>query len=118
MRKIDLVHFSTPDLLVLLRELSSEIERRLGIPIEQRVRDVEPVQVLREPAAADKAFCLHIARKLQQGEYIKAGERARVAGVAAEFAAWVIKQGLPTEGGTGPWRKQADMYRVGFAGEK
>lgn len=42
----------------------------------------------------------------------------RVAEIAAEFGAWVEKQGLPTSAGTGAWRKAAEKYSIGFAQER
>ncbi len=115
---INLKKLSTPALLELLRDVSREIETRLSTPIEQRVQAVEPVVVVREPGEADKQLCLHIAQRLRRGDYIKAAERQRVAEIAAEFGAWVEKQGLPTSAGTGAWRKAAEKYSIGFAQER
>lgn len=115
---IDLKKLSTPALLELLRDVSREIETRLSTPIEQRVQAVEPVVVVREPREADKQLCLHVGQRLRRGDYIKAAERQRVAEIAAEFGTWVEKQGLPTDGGTGSWRKAAEKHRIGFARER
>jgi len=77
-----------------------------------------PVVVLHEPGENDKNFCLHIAQRLRRGDYIKAGERGRVAEIAEKCGDWVVEQGLPTERGTGAWSKAAAMYRTGFAKER
>lgn len=116
--KIDLTQMSTPNLLKLLRNVSREIEARISQPIEQRIAQEQPVSVIREPSEADKQHCLHIAQLLRHGGYIKADDRRRVAAIAQEFGPWVEKQGLPTDGGTGSWRKAAEKYSVGFARER
>lgn len=115
---IDLTKLSTPALLELLRDVSREIDVRVSTPVERRVHAVEPVIVVREPGEADKQLCLHVAQRLRRGDYIRAADRQRVAEIASEYGAWVQKQGLPTDGGTGSWRKAADRYRIGFAQER
>lgn len=116
--KIDLTQMSTPNLLKLLRNVSREIEARLEQPIEHRIAQEQPVVIVREPCEADKQHCLHVAQMLRSRGYIKAEDRRRVAEIAQEFGDWVIKQGLPTDGGTGSWRKAAEKYSIGFARER
>ena len=116
--KISLNELTTPDLLQLMRDVAAEIEVRVTAPEVRREKTVRPVIVMREPGDDDKEFCLHVAQKLRSGAYIKADERARVAQIAAEFAPWVRAQRLPTERGTGPWRKAAEVFSVGFAKER
>jgi hypothetical protein len=70
------------------------------------------------PGEDDKEFCLHIAQRLRRGDYIKADERRRVAGVAERFPDWVRRQGLPLDAGTGSWRKSSERGRVGQARER
>jgi len=118
MKIVDLAHMSTPDLLAMMRAISAEIEQRLNTPIEQREQAVQPVKIIREPGDDDKMFCLQIAQCLRRGEYIKADERRRVAEIAQEFPAWVKKQWLPLDSGTGSWGKAARMWSSGFAKER
>lgn len=116
--RISLKEFTMPGLLQLMRDVSAEIEARITAPEVQREKAVRRLIIMREPDDDDKAFCLHIAQKLRSGAYIKADERARVAEIAKDFAPWVIAQRLPTSRGTGPWRKAAEFFSVGFAKER
>lgn len=116
--KIDLAQMSTPNLLRLLRNVSREIEVRVGQPLEQRVAQEQPVVIVREPSESDKELCLHIAQRLRSGGYIKAAERQEVARIAKDYGEWVEKQGLPTYSGTWAWRKAAERYSIGFARER
>lgn len=116
--KIDITKLTDTELADLIAAAMQEWgARRAPSVITERHRPAQVV-VLHEPDDADKAFCLHIAQRLHRGDYIKAGERGRVAEIAETCSAWLVKQGLPTERGTGAWNKAAAMYRVGFAEER
>lgn len=75
------------------------------------------VVTIDEPAQRDKDFVLHVKAKAASGELIRAAERRGVASIAENFPEWVIRQGLPTEGGTSAWRDIQHQMKIGQARE-
>lgn len=124
-REISITTMPDAELVRLINIASAELARRMSValpalPLEQPApRQTVPVEMpATVPGADDKDFCLHIAQRLRSGDYIKAEERRRVAGVAEEFPGWVHRQGLPLDAGTGSWRKAAERGRIGQARER
>jgi len=92
---------SNADLTGLIQSAVTELAGRLNA---MPTASLPAVNKIDEPSADDKDFCMYIEGLLQAGKYIKADERQRVSDIADKHPAWVRKQGLPTERGTGPWR--------------
>lgn len=107
--KIDLSSFTDAELSRLIVNASQELHDRLSdTPLVKRVAGAQrPVITVQEPDYEDKQFALHIVSILRTGCYIKAGERRRVAEIAAKYPAWVRQQGLPLVAGTAAWRHAA-----------
>lgn len=116
---IDFSKLSDNELLSLIREAVAELETRVSMPRVERVpaRD-RPVIALREPPDHEKDFCLMVKTRLRRGEYIKADERRQVAEMAAQYPEWVKRQGLPTESGTGAWRRAKEFHSIPRADER
>ena len=114
--KIDLTALTAPQLAVLIVEAGALLAERLGggataiasvsMPPKPRAPELDA------PADDDKDFVLYVKSLVQRGQYIKADERTRVAEIALNHPAWVRRQGLPADGGTGSWRK-AGQYMGG-----
>jgi len=124
-REISITTMPDAELVRLINIASAELARRMSValpalpPEQPAPRQTVPVELpATTPGEVDKAFCLHIAQRLRSGDYIKAEERRRVAGVAEKFPSWVRRQGLPLDSGTGSWRKAAESARVGQARER
>lgn len=118
---IKLQAMSTPDLLILMREVSAEIEARLTAPVEVRESapaDPRAALVLRTPPGADKDFVLMIAGLMRGNHYVNAEQRQRVAQIAQEFGPWVERQGLPTSAGASAWQRAGQAMRARRARER
>lgn len=115
---IPLKTISTPGLLKLMRDVAAELEVRLNTPEIERVHDVRPVRTLRVPAEDDADFVLMIAARVKSGDYVKAGERERMAEIAQEFGEWVRRQGLPTTHNAGDWQRKIRAQSAPRAKEK
>ncbi|WP_152640352.1 hypothetical protein [Xanthomonas sp. MUS 060] len=96
----------------LIRDASDELTLRLSEQNVERVKAKEETIYLREPPEDDKDFILRIKTTVTRGGYVTASERSRVADLAQNYAAWINRQGLPTDSGTGSWRKLAMNSRV------
>ncbi len=115
---MNLADYSTQQLIELMQAISQELAARHSTPLIDRIKAAQPLIVMREPPEEDKNFVLHIKGRVTLGMYITADERGRVAEIAAEYGPWVVRQGLPTERGTGPWRKLLERSRVTPARER
>ncbi|HUD43549.1 MAG TPA: hypothetical protein VMR06_16290 [Dokdonella sp.] len=109
---------SVQQLVDVIREASAELSSRLADPVVDRVRAARPNVVVREPSEDDKDFALRIKAIVASGGYVSAEDRDRIAALAAEFGPWIKRQGLPTERGTGAWRKLAQSRRIKPAKER
>lgn len=127
--EISITKMPDAELVRIINVASAELARRMQVQLpELPAASVVPSDKLsvttrddnRPPAPdrGDRDFCLHIAQRLRSGEYIKAGERERVAQIAAAYPNWARLQSLPAGKGTGPWRKAAAMYQIGFSKER
>jgi len=100
---------STPELVALIQTAAAELAGRLGAVADTPARPappaIPPKPPVDAPGADEQDFCMYVKRLLMSGKYISADERVRVADIASRYEAWVRRQGLPTESGTGPWRK-------------
>lgn len=124
-REISITTMPDAELVRLINIASAELARRMSValpalpPEQPAQRQTVPVELpATAPGEDDKDFCLHIAQRLRSGDYIKAEERRRVAGVAERFPGWVRRQGLPLDAGTSSWREAAERGRVGQARER
>lgn len=105
--KINLTDLSDEDLSTLIIEAMEEWASRQGAmprTIVSRRPTVTHQVTIDEPPHEDKEFALYVKSMLVAGEYIKAGERQRVAEIAEQYPDWVRRQQLPTEKGTAAWR--------------
>ena len=115
---MNLADYSTLQLIELMQAVAAELATRHATPKIDRVKSEHSVVVLREPPEDEKQFVLYVKGLVQKGDYISAAERGRVADIAVEYGPWVARQQLPTERGTGPWRKLAERSRVRPARER
>lgn len=115
---MNLSALSSLQLAELIREASAELAARLAAPEIQRVRDEPRLVVLREPPEEDKVFVLKLKTFVSSGGYATAADRNRIADLATSYGPWIARQGLPTERGTGPWRKLAEGSRINAARER
>lgn len=117
--KIDLSQYSDEDLSRLIAAAGAELARRLSEG-DRIIRRSSPPQtvVINEPPDDDKDFVLYIKGVIQKGGYIKAGERRRVAEIAKSYPAWVRRQGLPDDSGTGAWNTARQFMGGGRAKER
>jgi hypothetical protein len=83
-----------------------------------RIKQPPRIVTLQEPPSDDKDFALYVKSQLQRGGYIVASERQRIAEIAKTYPAWIRQQQLPTESGTGPWKKAQQYFRAGKAKER
>lgn len=115
---MNLSKLTAKQLAELIRDASAELASRLAEPNVERVKSERPHVVLREPPEDDKEFVLRLKTTVLGGGYVTADERRRVAEIAEEYEPWVLRQGLPTDSGTGSWRKLAERARVKPARER
>lgn len=115
---MNLADYSTLQLIELMQTISAELATRHSAPVVERVKSEQPLIVLREPPDDDKKFVLYVKGLAVKGAYITAEERGRVADIATDYGPWVARQGLPTERGTGPWRKLSARGKVTPARER
>lgn len=115
---MNLTELSAQQLVKLIGEASAELSARMTSPVIERVKAERTLVVLREPTDDDKDFILRIKSVVAAGGYVLARERDRVAEIASDFGPWVARQGLPTERGTGAWRKLAQRSRIPAAQER
>lgn len=119
MSDVQFSEMTEQELLRLIQAASAELALRAGgKPAEGIAPPAEPPAARATPPDDDRFFCLSVAKRLRGGDYISAEDRQRVASIAKQFGRWVRAQDLPTESGTGPWRKAAETYRRGFARER
>lgn len=115
----DLKSLSTSALLSLIQEASAELSRRLspGEPLsncsspplsEGRVR----------PPDDEVDFVMMLKSKATAGRYITADERRRASDIGGRYPAWYQRQQLPTDSGTGSWKKYVDYMSAPRAMER
>lgn len=115
---MNLSELTTQQLAELIRAASAELAYRLAAPSIERIKAERQHDVLLEPPEDDKDFVLRLKSKVLGGGYVSASERDSIAELAEEFGPWIRRQGLPTERGTGPWRKLAERSRIKPARER
>ncbi len=115
---MNLGELTTLQLAELIRAASAEIASRLAEPAIQRIQTERAVIAMRVPSDEDRDFLLRLRTAVEQGSYVTADERNRVAELAVEFGPWIKRQGLPTDRGTGAWRKLKEASRIKPAREK
>lgn len=115
---MNLSRLTDTELAQLIQQASAELASRLSKPKEERIQDQRPAVVLREPPDDDKEFALQVKSTVSSGGYVSADERERIAALAVDYGPWIKRQGLPTERGTGPWRKLAQRSRIKPARER
>jgi len=108
---INLNTLSDAEIATLIQSAAAELAGRLSAsPAAQPPVASPPAAGPRDAPSEDEVdFCMYVKGLLQSGQYIKAGERQRMADIASRHASWVRRQGLPTDAGTGSW-KHAQHY--------
>lgn len=109
MRKV--AELSNDELLRAIQLASAELAKRAKGEATQQVPKPKR-RVIDAPDDGDRDFILRLKTKALGGEYISASERDRVAEISENYSDWVSRQGLPTERGTGAWRKLAAYART------
>ena len=102
---------SNDELLRAIQLASAELAKRAQGAATQQAPKLKLPEV-DAPDEDDQEFILRLKTKALRGEYISASERNRVADISENYSAWVRRQGLPTERGTGAWRKLAAYART------
>ena len=107
----NVAELTTEELLRTIQLSSAELAKRANGEATQQVPKPKLPEV-DAPDEDDQEFILRLKTKALRGEYISASERNRVADISENYSAWVRRQGLPTERGTGAWRKLAAYART------
>jgi hypothetical protein len=100
--------FTNAELAAYIRAASVELERRLTSVTTVLVEPPPRVVTASAPPADDIDFCMYVKGMMEEGQYIKAGERQRVAEIAEKYPEWVRLNHLPTTSNAGDWRRKGE----------